>query len=77
MNERIRHLAIISGIDIRGHMNGVPFLDQKPSVCDLEKFADTMIKECADIAKFYVMNISTYGDAEYVEEQIKKHFEDK
>ena len=41
---------------------------------DYEKFAELIIKECADIAKHHVMNISTYADAEFVEEQIGKHF---
>jgi len=40
----------------------------------LEKFAELIIQECADIAKHNVMNISTYADAEFVEEQIQKHF---
>ena len=39
-----------------------------------EKFAELIVKECADIAKHHVMNISTYGDAEFVDEQIKQHF---
>ena len=39
-----------------------------------EKFAELIVKECADIAKHHVMNISTYADAEFVEEQIKKDF---
>lgn len=38
------------------------------------KFAELIVKECADIAKHHVMNISTYADAEFVEEQIEKHF---
>jgi hypothetical protein len=40
----------------------------------MEKFAQLIVKECADIAKHQVMNISTYADAEFVEEQIKEHF---
>jgi len=39
-----------------------------------EKFAELIVRECADIAKHHVMNISTYGDAEFVDEQIKEHF---
>jgi hypothetical protein len=39
-----------------------------------EKFAELIVRECADIAKHHVMNISTYADAEFVEEQIGKHF---
>ena len=38
------------------------------------KFAELIVRECADIAKHHVMNISTYADAEFVEEQIGKHF---
>ena len=41
------------------------------------KFAELIIRECADIAKHNVMNISTYSDAEFVEEQIKQHFGDE
>ena len=39
-----------------------------------EKFAELIVRECVDIAKHHVMNISTYADAEFVEKQIKKHF---
>jgi hypothetical protein len=39
-----------------------------------EKFAELIVKKCADIAKHHVMNISTYGDADFVDEQIKQHF---
>ena len=41
---------------------------------DASKFAELIVKECADIAKHHVMNISTYADAEFAEEQIKQHF---
>ncbi len=40
----------------------------------LEKYAELIVQECADIAKHHVMNISTYADAEFVDEQIKQHF---
>lgn len=40
----------------------------------IAKFAELIVSECADIAKHHVMNISTYADAEFVEEQIAKHF---
>ena len=36
--------------------------------------AEAVIRECADIAKHHVMNISTYADADFVEKQIKEHF---
>ena len=64
MNERIRELAIQSGL---------------PTALDYhqkryEKFAELIVLECAELAKLHVMNISTYGDAEFVDEQIKEHF---
>jgi hypothetical protein len=37
-------------------------------------FAELIVRECADIAKHHVMNISTYADADFVDEQIKQHF---
>jgi hypothetical protein len=39
-----------------------------------EKFAELIVRECMNIAKHHVMNISTYGDADFVDEQIKQHF---
>ena len=41
---------------------------------ELEKFAELIVKECADEAKYHVMNISTYADADFVCEQIKRNF---
>ena len=41
---------------------------------DEQKFAELIVKECADDAKHHVMNISTYADADFVYEQIKRHF---
>ena len=40
-----------------------------------QKFAELIVKECANIAKHHVMNISTYADAEFVYQQIQEHFE--
>jgi hypothetical protein len=40
----------------------------------LQRFAELIVRECADIAKHHVMNISTYADADFVDEQIKEHF---
>ena len=50
------------------------FVDEKHTTKCLAKFAELLIQECADIAKHNVMNISTYADAEFVDEQIKQHF---
>lgn len=40
----------------------------------LRQVTEMIIRECADIAKHHVMNISTYADAEFVEGQIKENF---
>ena len=68
MNERIRELS----------KKAVDYA----SACEAEawdgayerKFAELIVRECAELAKHHVMNISTYGDAEFVDEQIKQHF---
>jgi hypothetical protein len=72
MNERIKELLKQScgfEYDEDGH-ELTPILVGK----DLEKFAELIVQEVADIAKQHVMNISTYADADFVDEQIKKHF---
>ncbi len=63
MNERIRELLLKAGWD------RYEALDERN-----QKFAELIVRECADIAKHNVMNISTYADAEFVDEQIKQHF---
>ena len=65
MNERIRELAEQAGLT-KGVWAVPDFI--------LERFAELIVRECADIAKHHVMNISTYADADFVEEQIEKHF---
>ena len=62
MNQRIRELA--KSVQCERHWTEE----------DIKKFAELIVRECADIAKHHVMNISTYADAEFVEEQIGKHF---
>jgi hypothetical protein len=69
MNERIQELAEQAGASRRAGVGGLVFRD-----AELKKFAELIVRECADIAKHHVMNISTYADAEFVEEQIGKHF---
>jgi hypothetical protein len=64
MNERILELARQANKDLEG---AIP-------LGFAEKFAELIVAECADIAKHHVMNISTYADADFVDEQIKKHF---
>ena len=67
MNERIKLLAEQAGI------YNLELTDET-EYWILEKFAELIVKECADDAKYHVMNISTYADADFVYEQIKRHF---
>jgi hypothetical protein len=62
MNERIREIA--KSVQCERHWTEE----------DIEKFAELIVRECADIAKHHVMNISTYADADFVEKQIQEHF---
>ena len=67
MNERIKELAEQAGIYKLD-------LSDETEYWILEKFAELIVKECADDAKHHVMNISTYADADFVYEQIKRNF---
>ena len=70
MNERIKQLA-----EQASHQNSHGYPVTIPYSKDFaEKFAELIVKECADEAKYHVMNISTYADADFVYEQIKRHF---
>lgn len=40
----------------------------------MDKFAELIVRECAGIAKMKVFGLSTFEDAEFVDESIKKHF---
>ena len=74
MNERIKELAEQAGIAVWG--DAVYMYDPKDTLDStvMAKFAQLIVQEAADIAKQHVMNISTYADADFVDEQIKKHF---
>ena len=76
MNERIRELARQSGgIDMTNHTaGGITTWVGTGTPEFLERFAELIVRECADIAKHHVMNISTYSDADFVEKQIQEHF---
>ena len=69
MNERIKEIAEQAGSTHKQNLGVYQFYTD-----ELEKFAELIVKECAELAKHHVMNISTYGDAEFVDEQIKQHF---
>lgn len=69
MNKRINELmdqSVETRIDI--------FSNEEYNAFSREKFAELIVKECAELAKLHVMNISTYADAEFVDQQIKEHF---
>lgn len=66
MNERIKELAKQASDVVAGNAFSMARYN--------EKFAELIIRECADIAKHHVMNISTYADADFVEKQIKENF---
>lgn len=69
MNERIQLLAEQATTYIEPTANsGEGWIFNK------EKFAELIVRECAELAKHNVMNISTYADAEFVDRQIKQHF---
>jgi hypothetical protein len=73
MNDRIKELSIqadewMAETSNWRHIKGLPGLIRD------QKFAELIVRECAEIAKHHIMNISTYADAEFVDEQIKEHF---
>ena len=73
MNERIRELWDRAAESAAAYPSGQNNSWQT-QVDFMDKFAELIVRECADIAKHHVMNISTYADAEFVEEQIREHF---
>jgi hypothetical protein len=71
MNERIREL---SDIAYKNHLAKNPHSSYgRRSDYDRE-FAELIVRECANIAKHNVRNISTYSDAEFVSDLINQHF---
>ena len=74
MNERIKLLADEARIKFSSHWAHQGVDTAVITRRDLKEFAELIVRECADIAKHHVMNISTYGDAEFVDEQIQEHF---
>jgi hypothetical protein len=78
MNEKLRTLVKRAGGHFDTHnlaSNPVQYRESIELWDDrIQKFAELIINECAEIAKHNVMNISTYADAEFVDKQIKEHF---
>ena len=78
MNERIEELSRIAkdwASDTMMEYNSNDSVEPIDFIFFYTKeFAELIVKECAEIAKHHVSNISTYSDAEFVDEQIKEHF---
>ena len=69
MNEKIVELLTKQGfLD----SDGDPVTDFKPR--HLVDLIETVVRECAEVARDRVSIISTRADAEYVEERIQEHF---
>jgi hypothetical protein len=69
MNKRIFELLKQATTDVNPEDREWVF-----SRVDQAKFAELIVRECADIAKHNVMNISTYSDAEFVSDLIHQNF---
>jgi hypothetical protein len=77
MNERIRELAREAGLRFTQLMSNpmVPVVDGKET--DLEKFAELIVQECADIAREIGNNAEPDDfalECYEIEDQIMKHF---
>ena len=69
MNERIKELAEQAGLaQVADVYDGYIYPE------GMGKFAELIVKECANIAKIKVFGLSTFENAEEVEEHIKQHF---
>lgn len=73
MNERIKELSAVARH--WAHFDGLTHNpNSSPDILFEQKFAELIVRECADIAKHNVMNISTYSDAEFVSDLIHQNF---
>ena len=63
MNERIKKLIELSGISVRGYYD-----ETGSTPLELQKFAELIVKECADLVDDHDDLYVSYGD------MIKKHF---
>jgi hypothetical protein len=72
MNEKLKELAEQAGFEITPWGNeSVPCVHQAgPIDVELEKFAELIVRECADYANWYQAN-SRYTD---IAKAIKEHF---
>jgi len=77
MNERIKQLAEQAGLRFTQLMSNpmVPVVDGKET--DLEKFAELIVKECAEVCKAqstYDPIVLPYKPSEQFEKAIRQHF---
>ena len=77
MNERIKELAEQAGLRFTQLMSNpmVPVVDGKET--DLEKFAELIVKECAEVCKAqstYDPIVLPYKPSEQFEKAIRQHF---
>jgi len=63
MNERIKKLIELSGISVRGYYD-----ETGSTPLELQKFAELIVRECADLVDDHDDLYGSYGD------RIKKHF---
>lgn len=72
MNEQIKQLAEqVGGVHNYGYERGEPIDRVAFSVDNLEKFAELIVKECADLAQTYM---SRLPEDHELTKQIKEHF---
>ena len=75
MEERIKELAVQAGLRFTQLMSNpmVPVVDGKET--DLEKFAELIVRECAEICMIeYDTGLDMAPQAPWIAKQIKDHF---
>mgnify|MGYP000279272784 CR=1 FL=1 len=70
MNERIRELAKKSGFSLDANNIYTAKLEHLPITENMEKFAELIVKECADYVQFYYKDHA----CEIIAHDMKQHF---
>lgn len=73
MNERIKELTRQAGISILYEYDGYDGHAAVANLADIEKFAELIVKECAEIANQYYKG-AKHGPGFMICEEIKQHF---
>ena len=73
MNERIRELKkqATKIVETTDHCTGV---SESRIEVDLEKFAELIVRECADVAKYYTPDTEECEHTWLIHDKIKQHF---